>query len=93
MKNTNEDNDEKKRYEHHTIPIEQSILQLEGAAEKMQQTVDELKPFEVNIIHRDHRGILSFINCIHTLFNALYYNFIRVCVCFEGFPRKSCGGV
>lgn len=50
MKNMNEDNDEKKRYEHQTIPMQQSILQLEEAAEKMQQSVDELKPFEVNII-------------------------------------------
>lgn len=50
MRNMNEDNNEKKRYEHQTIPMQQSILHLEEAAEKMQQSVDELKPFEVNII-------------------------------------------
>jgi len=47
IKNTNEDNDEIERYERQAIPMEQSILQLEEAAEKMQQSVDELKPFEV----------------------------------------------
>jgi len=49
IKKTNEDKDEKKRYEHQTIPMQQSILQLDEAAEKMQQSIDELKPFEVNI--------------------------------------------
>jgi len=43
----NEDIVEKKRYEYQLIPMQQSILQLEEAAEKMQLSVDELKPFEV----------------------------------------------
>lgn len=59
MKNMKEDNDEKKRYAHQTIPVQQSILQLEEATEKMQQSVDELKPFEVNIIIYTHAEYTS----------------------------------
>lgn len=44
---TREDNQEKERYEQQTVPTQQSILQLEEAAEKMEKSVDELKPFEV----------------------------------------------
>lgn len=44
---TNEEIVKKKHYELQTIPMQQSIVQLEKAAEKMQQSVDELKPFEV----------------------------------------------
>lgn len=42
-----EDIEEKERYEQQTVPTQQSILQLEEAAEKMEKSVDELKPFEV----------------------------------------------
>lgn len=44
---TNEDIEEKRRHEIQMVPTQQSILQLEEAAEKMQQSVEELKPFEV----------------------------------------------
>lgn len=44
---TNEDIEEKRRHELQMVPTQQSILQLEEAAEKMQQSVEELKPFEV----------------------------------------------
>lgn len=50
IRKTNEDTEEKKRYELQSIPSHQSILQLEEAAEKMQLSVDNLKPFEVNSI-------------------------------------------
>uniref|UniRef100_A0A2S2QS42 Coiled-coil domain-containing protein n=1 Tax=Sipha flava TaxID=143950 RepID=A0A2S2QS42_9HEMI len=43
---TNEDTEEKRRYEVQSEPIQQSILQLEEASDKMQHSVDELKPFE-----------------------------------------------
>jgi hypothetical protein len=46
---TNEDTEEKRRYEVQSEPIQQSILQLEEASDKMQHSVDELKPFEVNV--------------------------------------------
>jgi len=52
VKKTNEDIEEKERYEYQLVPMKQSILQLEEAAEKMQLSVDELKPFEVNNITR-----------------------------------------
>ncbi|XP_060840661.1 coiled-coil domain-containing protein 42 homolog [Rhopalosiphum padi] len=46
IRKTNEDNEETKRYEQQTVPMQQSILKLEEAAEGMQRSVDELKPFE-----------------------------------------------
>lgn len=49
IKKTNEDIEEKNRYEYQLVPMQRSILQLEEAAEKIQLSVDELKPFEVNI--------------------------------------------
>lgn len=52
IRKTNEDIEEKERYEYQLVPMKQSILQLEEAAEKMQLSVDELKPFEVNNITR-----------------------------------------
>jgi len=45
---TNEDDEETKRFEQQTVPMQQSILKLEEAAEGMQHSVDELKPFEVS---------------------------------------------
>lgn len=47
---TREDVEERDRYAQQTVPTQQSILQLEEAAEKMEKSVNELKPFEVNII-------------------------------------------
>ncbi|KAL5241958.1 hypothetical protein ACI65C_009368 [Semiaphis heraclei] len=43
---TNEDDEETKRYEQQTVPMQESIIKLEEAAERMQHSVDELKPFE-----------------------------------------------
>ncbi|VVC38194.1 Hypothetical protein CINCED_3A017417 [Cinara cedri] len=43
---TNEDVEVRKRYEEQIVPMQQSILQLEEASEKMQHSVEELKPFE-----------------------------------------------
>lgn len=48
MKRMNEDIEEKNRYEQQMVPMQQSILELEVTAEKMQISVDELKQFEVN---------------------------------------------
>lgn len=53
---TDEDIEEKRRYEVQSVPTQQSILQLEEAADKMQHSVDELKPFEVYI----YMGVLLF---------------------------------
>lgn len=55
IRKTNEDDEETKRYEQQTIPMQQSILKLEEAAEGMQRSVDELKPFEVKINYNNSR--------------------------------------
>lgn len=78
IKNTNNDNDEMERYERQTIPMEQSILQLDEAAEKMQQRVDELKPFEVRIYNLCRINLLSFIQCIFVCVNDIAL--LRVCL-------------
>jgi len=57
---TNEDNEETKRYEQQTVPMQQSILKLEEAADGMQRSVDELKPFEVN-----KKSIINYISRLY----------------------------
>jgi len=47
IRKTREDDEETKHYEQQTVPTQQSILKLEEAAQEMQRSVDELKPFEV----------------------------------------------
>lgn len=44
---TREDIEERKRYEQQIVPTQQCISQLEEAAEKMEKSVAELKPYEV----------------------------------------------
>lgn len=74
---TNEDKDEKKYYEMQSIQTQQSILQLEEAAEKMQISVDKLKPFEVikfNLIIICKRVSVRIIIFCAYKFTILFYN-------------------
>lgn len=72
-KKTNEDIEVRKHYEQQIVPMQQSILQLEEAAGKMQHSVEELKPFEVNIIK------LTFM-VLQVLIILIVYAYIRIII-------------